>query len=171
MVGCHGDARTRCKERPITQHGGSKILAVASGGGHWTQLLRLRPAFEGCEVVYVSTISGHAAQVEGSRFFTVPHASRWERRRALVCALRLTWLVLRVRPNVIVSTGALPGFFAVAAGKTLLRRRTIWVDSIANADELSLSGRLAGRFSDVWLTQWEHLATEDGPTFAGSVIH
>lgn len=88
-----------------------------------------------------------------------------------MCALRLTWLVLRVRPDVIVSTGALPGFFAVAAGKTLLRRRTIWVDSIANADELSLSGRLAGRFSDVWLTQWEHLAADDGPTFAGSVIH
>ena len=27
-----------------------KILAIASGGGHWIQLLRLRPAFSGADV-------------------------------------------------------------------------------------------------------------------------
>src|SRR5688572_14021606 len=40
-----------------------KILAVASSGGHWTQLLRLRPAFDGCEVVFVTTQSGSRAEV------------------------------------------------------------------------------------------------------------
>jgi exopolysaccharide biosynthesis glucuronosyltransferase PssD len=161
----------RGEERPITQNGGKTVLAVASGGGHWTQLLRLRGALDGCEVVYVSTIPGHASQVDDSRYLTVPHASRWERRRAAVCAVRVAWIVLRIRPDVVISTGALPGFFAVAAGKVLLGRRTIWVDSIANAEEMSLSGRLARRFADVWLTQWEHLAGDGGPAFAGSVIN
>ncbi len=147
-----------------------QILAIASGGGHWTQLLRMRPAFEGCRVTYASTISGHAAQVAGSPFRTVPDANRWERVRSIRCAASVASVLIRVRPDVIVSTGALPGFFAIAFGKVVLRSRTVWVDSIANADELSMSGHHAGRFADVWLTQWEHLATVDGPDFAGSVL-
>jgi hypothetical protein len=30
------------------------ILAIASGGGHWIQLLRLKSAFEGHRVIYAS---------------------------------------------------------------------------------------------------------------------
>jgi len=31
------------------------VLAVASAGGHWTQLTLLSEAFEGCDVHYVTT--------------------------------------------------------------------------------------------------------------------
>ena len=144
-------------------------MAVASGGGHWTQLLRLRPAFADCRVVYVSTIAAHAATVADAKFFTVADANRWERWKSARCAARILWLLIRIRPDAIVSTGALPGYFAVVFGK-LLRRRTVWIDSIANADELSMSGRKVGRFADVWLTQWEHLAGDDGPAYAGNVL-
>lgn len=153
----------------VTDGERSTVLAVASGGGHWTQLLRLQPAFEHCDVVYVSTISGHADEVPESRYFRVPDANRWQRWRALRCALRIGWLLVRIRPDVVVSTGALPGYLAVVIGKRL-GRRTIWIDSIANAEELSMSGRRAGRHCDVWLTQWPHLAEPDGPAYAGSVL-
>lgn len=56
-----------------------KILAVASGGGHWIQLMRLRPAFEGCEVVYISTHEGYQKQVNGSVFYAVTDANRWNK--------------------------------------------------------------------------------------------
>ena len=147
-----------------------RVLAIASGGGHWAQLLRLRPAFEGCDVSYASTIRGHADQVAPCRYFLVPEASRWSRLRAARCAGSVLWLLARVRPDVVVTVGALPGFFAVCFGKTVFRSRTIFMDSIANADELSMSGERSGRFADVWLTQWEHLARADGPSYAGSVL-
>ena len=31
-----------------------RILAVSSGGGHWIELLRIRPAFEGADVAFVT---------------------------------------------------------------------------------------------------------------------
>ena len=41
----------------------NKVLVVASGGGHWIQLRRLQPAFDGLDVAYVSVrsawTSGH----------------------------------------------------------------------------------------------------------------
>jgi hypothetical protein len=46
----------------------------------------------------------------------------------------------------------------------------MWLDSIANAEELSLSGRKVGKHADRWLTQWPHLVEEDGPEFHGSVL-
>ena len=60
-------------------------------------------------------------------------------------------------------------FFGVFFGR-LLGARTIWVDSIANADELSLSGRKAGRFAHLWLTQWPELARAQGPHYQGAVL-
>jgi len=80
-------------------------------------------------------------------------------------------ILLKIRPNIIISTGAAPGFFALKLGK-LLGAKTIWVDSIANAEELSLSGAKVKSSADLWLTQWEHLSGEEKekPGFSGSVI-
>ncbi len=146
-----------------------KILAVSSGGGHWVQLLRLRPAFEGDDVHYLTVNPSNRADVVPHPFFTVRHASRWNKFGLIVLAVQVLWVVMRVRPQVVVSTGAAPGYFALRVGK-LLGARTIWLDSIANAEELSLSGRLAGKYADLWLTQWPHLAKTEGPKFAGTVL-
>ena len=52
-----------------------------------------------------------------------------------------------------------------------LGARTVWVDSIANAECMSMAGRLARGSAHLWLTQWEHLANDgDGPAFLGSVV-
>ena len=58
--------------------GKPKLLALASGGGHWVQLQRLRPAFADFEIVYVSMFESYAEQVVGSRYYVVPDASRFD---------------------------------------------------------------------------------------------
>lgn len=146
------------------------MLAISSGGGHWVQLLRLRPAFEDCQVTFATVSASYRSDLPaGTRFRTVPDASMWNKGRLLLCALRVLWLLLRERPDVIVSTGAAPGYFAVRIGG-FLRARTIWIDSMANAEQLSLSGREAGKHVDHWLTQWPHLAAKNGPYYFGSVL-
>jgi len=44
------------------------------------------------------------------------------------------------------------------------------VDSIANAERLSLSGHMACRHANLMLTQWPHLASSEGPEYQGSVL-
>ena len=84
-------------------------------------------------------------------------------------ALGVIRLLIRLRPDVVITTGAAPGYFAVRFGKWL-GARVVWVDSVANAQELSMSGLKAGAFVDLWLTQWSHLAGQKGPLFRGSVL-
>jgi UDP-N-acetylglucosamine:LPS N-acetylglucosamine transferase len=146
-----------------------KALAVASSGGHWLQLLRLIPALEGYEVVFVTVLESCARQVPGNKFQTIPDANRWNRLGLIRLAVKMAGIVCRERPDVVISTGAAPGYFALLFGR-LFGARTIWVDSIANAERLSLSGRLVGRYADLWLTQWPHLSRTGGPFYAGAVI-
>lgn len=146
-----------------------RVLAVSSGGGHWIELMRLTPAFEGCRVTYVTVEPSYRSQVVGNRFRVVLDATRWNKFKLGIMMLQIVWVLLRERPEVIISTGAAPGYFAVRLGK-LLGARTIWVDSIANIEELSSSGQRIGKHADLWLTQWEHLSKPGGPEYRGGVL-
>ncbi len=147
-----------------------RILAVASGGGHFVQLRRMRPAWEHCEIHYLSTIADYAQDLEpGAKLHLVNDANRWDKLGIARMALRVAWTLVKVRPDVVISTGAAPGYFALRFGK-LLRTRTIWVDSIANAEEVSMAGKMVAKYADLYLTQWPELADSNGPQYAGSVL-
>ncbi|MEM1049881.1 MAG: UDP-N-acetylglucosamine--LPS N-acetylglucosamine transferase [Pseudomonadota bacterium] len=151
-------------------------MAIASGGGHWVQLRRIRNAWQDAEVTYVTTDAGYRDEVVRDSchakvpdFFVVPDANRWNKFRLVQQLAAIFVVLLRVRPDIVVTTGAAPGYFAVRLGR-YLGIRSIWIDSIANADELSLSGQKAARHADLCLTQWKHLARPEGPHFWGSVL-
>lgn len=174
------------KETALEQKAGAQkhVLAVASGGGHWVQLLRLRPAWDGCRITYLTTEPDHRATVMADAiargqpepgFEAVIAGNRWTKFRLVIQLFQVLFVVLRVRPDVVVTTGAAPGYWAIRFGK-MLGAKTCWIDSIANAEELSLSGKKASRHSGLWLTQWEHLSGDDKdpdpdhPDYVGSVI-
>jgi UDP-N-acetylglucosamine:LPS N-acetylglucosamine transferase len=146
-----------------------KVLALSSGGGHWVQLLRLRPAFADCDVTYATVRRSYQCDVDDGSFVVIADCNRSRKLRVLWCAWVILLLLIRIRPDIVISTGAAPGYFGVRLGR-LMGAKTIWVDSIANVEELSMSGRMAGRYADLWLTQWQHLSREHGPAFLGSVL-
>ena len=146
-----------------------RVLAVASGGGHWVQLLRVVPAIAEQDVAFVTVDVSYRTQVAGHRFYTVPDATRWNKLRMVRMSLKLMWILLREWPDVVISTGAAPGFFALRAGH-LFGARTVWIDSIANVERMSLSGQKIGPYATLWLTQWPHLARQEGPHYAGAVL-
>jgi len=145
------------------------ILGVCSGGGHWVELIRLAPVFEGHDIALVTVNEAYRSEAGSARFYTIPDVTRWNRWRWIQTFVQLAWILLRVKPDVVISTGALPGYLALRLARWF-GARTIWLDSIANVDELSLSGRMIGRHADLWLTQWPHLAGKNGPSYRGTVL-
>lgn len=146
-----------------------RVMAVASRGGHWVQLLRLRPALAECDVTFVTTVPSYRAGVGDASFRVVTEATAASKFRLFVLAVQLLWLLVTIRPDVVVSTGAAPGCLAVRLGK-LFGCRSLWIDSIANAQTLSLSGKLVREHADVVLSQWEHVAKVDRVDFFGAVL-
>ena len=146
-----------------------KIFAAASLGGHWKQLLRItKPLEERFEVVYVSTHPQCATMIGESRFYLTSDFSRNDAWRMFPVFFRLFRILWRERPDAVLTTGAAPGLLCLLVG-WLLRRKTIWVDSIANAEHLSASGRIARHFASRTYTQWPDLVQPD-VLYAGSVF-
>jgi len=155
-----------------------KLMVVASQGGHWVQLMRMRQAWKNLQVVYMSTdihlekTVKTVAQNEGNpppKFIAITDANFSEKFNLIRQLLEVFFAILRHRPDVVITTGAAPGYFAVRFGK-YFGARTIWIDSIANAENLSMSGERVGKYADLWLTQWEHLERPEGPRYIGAVL-
>lgn len=146
-----------------------RIVAIASAGGHFNQLMLLRPGFAHHRVTYLTTLPGLADQFAAQPNELVPDCNVNTPLKAAWAAIVVFWRLLRIRPHVVISTGALPGLLALGLGR-LLGAHTIWIDSVANAEELSASGRLAARVAHLILSQWESVANATGTRYEGSVL-
>ena len=83
--------------------GKRRVLFVSSSGGHWVQLRRLRPAFDGWSRYYACTDSGYQSTVDSEEgFFSVPEATRWNKLRLIHQALVVLSILVRTQPEVVV---------------------------------------------------------------------
>ncbi len=149
-----------------------KVMAAGSAGGHLMQLLKMKEAWDGYECVYVSTLDVVREKLckMCGRVYITGECNREHPFRLMGVFFRTFWIVLKERPDVVVSTGAAPGLLICFWGK-LFGGKVVWVDSIANSERFSMSGRIVRKFADVFVTQWKELADErQGVVYKGELI-
>ena len=149
-----------------------KICLVCSPGGHLTQMQRLMPAFEGRDYFFVTFKSDYSRHLE--RAYLIEYKLGYIRER-------LTWLktvfialriLLKERPQVVISTGG--GEIAIPfcyIGK-LLGAKVIFIETLARVTTRSAAGKLIYPLADLFLVQWETLLKKYGKKaqYWGSVI-
>ena len=146
------------------------VLAYGSKGGHWDQLMLLRSAFDGVGVMTFATTDVQLASAyDVERCVELRDYSRSKPLAILMGFAETFALVYRLRPDVLVSTGAAPGLLLLLWAR-VFGAHTIWIDSIANAEKLSLSGSLARFCANRVVTQWQHLASDGKAEYWGSVL-
>lgn len=146
-----------------------RLLAIASGGGHWIELLRLRPAFEGWDVAYVSMFENYISAVPGTRYYTVPDASRFDKLAFIKVFAKALPIMLKERPSAIVTTGSAPMLAFLIIAK-MMGTKTLWIDSIAQAEEISSSGKVAKKIATRAVAQWPEVAKAEGLDCWGAVL-
>lgn len=136
-----------------------RVFAVASKGGHWVQLMRVVPPIaDRYDIMFCSTKADYANVVGQQRFVAIKDYTRRTAWRIFSVFGTSFKAMRRFRPDVILTTGSGPAIAVILAGK-LLGVKSIWIDSVANAQHMSLSGRIARRIASRVYTQWPHLAT------------
>ncbi len=148
-----------------------RVCLAASAGGHLTQLLKVAHGCTGYDVFAVTTSDVVRNRLqEYGRVYVVGECNREHPLRAACVLLRSIAILLRERPDVVLSTGAAPGCMACFLGK-LMGAKVVWADSITNVKRLSLSGRLIRPFADLFLVQWPDLVERyPGVEYVGAVI-
>ena len=136
-----------------------------------SQLLKLADSWAGQDVFYVTTTEVVRQKLQkSSRVYAVGECNRQHPFRVIQVFYRCIKIVCREHPDIVISTGAAPGLLLCLAAK-IFGAKIVWVDSIANVERLSMSGRMIRHFADLFLTQWPEFAQRyRNVEYAGAVV-
>jgi len=144
-----------------------KVALVCSVGGHLTELLCLRSAYEAHPHFYVFNDRTQFQPAAGVPVYTIAHAERDP--RVVSNVLEVLRIFRRERPSVMLTTGAGPGVSAAVAAR-LLGVRVVFVESVAAVRQPSLTGVLMEALADDYLVQWPELAAGRPERWKGNIF-
>ena len=132
----------------------NKICIAASAGGHLTEVMQLRKAWQGKPHFFISEKKINAIDLaKHEKVYFVRSANRnpfW----AIVSFFQTAKIILKENPGIILSTGADTAFPALFIGR-ILGKRVIYIESFCRIDSPSLTGKLVYPFVKDFYVQWE----------------
>lgn len=133
-----------------------KICIVSSCGGHLTEVRALKPAYARYPHFYVLNDKALLpADMEGKTYF-IAHSERdWRFFLNLWEAFRI---LLRERPQVILSTGAGPAVPFALVGRFFFGCRVVFVETITRIQAPSMTGKIMYWLAHDFFYQWQSLA-------------
>ena len=136
-----------------------RICFSSSSGGHFEQLMMLRPLMEKYDSYIVTEKLSYAPDIKDLPVFYVMQVNRTDRFFLLKFAwnaVKSLWIVLTNRPDAVISTGALAAVWMMLWTK-LFGGKVIYIESFAKISSPTLSGRIAYRIADQFYVQWESM--------------
>jgi beta-1,4-N-acetylglucosaminyltransferase len=134
-----------------------EVLLVCSTGGHLLQLHALEPAWRDLSRAWVTFDKSDARSLLADETVFFAHGPTNRNVPNLFRNFVLSWrLVRRLRPRVIVTTGAGVAVPFAWVGR-LFGASVVYIESIARIDEPSLSCRLIAPVADRLYVQWPEL--------------
>lgn len=147
-----------------------KVCLACSAGGHLTELLQLREAWQGRPCFFVSDKRLNAVDL-GKRekvFFVA--CPRRNPLLLLVNFFQSLTVFLKERPDVVISTGADTAIATCLIAKAF-GKRVVFIESFCRVREPSLSGKIMYTTADLFLVQWpENKLFFPKAVYAGSVF-
>lgn len=136
-----------------------KICLASSSGGHFEQLMMLKPLIEKYDGYIVTEKIGY--DVKGGMIpvkYVLP-INRTDKTffpKLLVNIVKSFFIVALDRPDYIISTGALAAVPLMVWTK-IFGGKVIYIESFAKISSPNISGRIAYKFADQFYVQWESM--------------
>lgn len=139
----------------------NELLELLEHSGNWPQ----------AHSFFVTTLHTLAKKLEQrGRVYVVGECNRQHVLQSFAVIIRSLRIMIAEHPDAVITTGSLPLALACLCAK-LVGAKIVWIDSIANIERFSLSGRMIQPFADLFLTQWPELAQRyRNVEYAGSII-
>ena len=136
-----------------------KICFAASTGGHFEQLMMLKPLMEKYDSFLVTEATDYATAVPGMRMYYMSQVNRREKSfpwRMLVNLWKSLRIMIREKPDAVITTGVLAMIPLCLLAK-LFGKKLIFIESFAKISSPTLTGKLLYRFADRFYVQWESM--------------
>lgn len=140
-----------------------KVLFISSTGGHLSEMLQLSELFDKYDyhIITEKTKSNSALKdkynghVDFLVFGTKDHMLTYPFKLIYNCFKSL-YLYLKVHPDYIITTGAHTAGPMCCIGK-ILGSRIIYIESFANINTKTITGKLVYLIADKFFVQWEDM--------------
>ncbi len=135
------------------------ICLASSSGGHFEQLMMLKPLIEKYSGYVVTEKIGYDVKAGNIPVKYVLPINRTDKTfflKFIVNIIRSLGIVLQNKPDYIISTGALAAVPLMIWTK-LLGGKVIYIESFAKINSPNLSGKIAYKFADQFYVQWESM--------------
>ncbi|MBL4932628.1 PssD/Cps14F family polysaccharide biosynthesis glycosyltransferase [Clostridium paridis] len=135
-----------------------KICFTASSGGHFEQLMMLKPIMDKNE----SFVITEKTQYQPSNSKNIYYLKQVNRKESgwvlkfIANTYRTFKILNKENPDVVISTGALSTVPVCLLGK-LKGKKVIFIESFAKISTQTLSGKIVYKFADLFIIQWEQL--------------
>ena len=136
-----------------------RICLCSSSGGHFEQLMMLKPLTEEYDSFIVTEKLDYEVKVGSLPVKYVLAINRTDKLfffKFLYNIIKSFFIVLNNRPDVIISTGALAAVPMMAWTK-IFGGKVIYIESFAKINTPNISGKIAYKFADRFYIQWESL--------------
>ncbi len=136
-----------------------KIVFAASSGGHYEQLLMLKPLMEKYDSVLMTEKTDYSAGDTGIKTYYMHQINRKELLflpKLIANSWRSLVLIIKERPKVMITTGVL-AVIPLALLMKLFGGKLIYIESFAKVCSKNLTGNLLYRFADQFYVQWEEM--------------
>lgn len=135
-----------------------KICFAASSGGHFEQLMMLKPLMDKYESFVVTERTGYEVKTPVKCYYLEQvNRRQWRCPLSLLKnSLRSLRLLHREKPDVVVCTGVL-AMIPLCIEAKLSGRKLIYIESFAKVTSGTLTGKLLYRFADRFYVQWSQM--------------
>lgn len=134
-----------------------KICFAASSGGHYEQLMMLRPLMEKYDSFVITEKTQYKAKVEDKRMYYMMQVNRKEKTfipKMIVNTFRSIKIYLKEKPDVVICTGVL-AMIPICLIAKVLRKKIIYIESFAKVTTPTETGKLMYKFADQFYVQWK----------------
>lgn len=136
-----------------------KICFIASSGGHFEQLMMLKPLMKKYKSFIVTEKTNYSVSNDDIPFYYLKQVNRHEIKfipYMIVNTIKTMYIFVKEKPNVIISTGALATIPMCIISK-MLGKKVIFIESFAKTNSPTLTGKLLYKFADQFYVQWEEM--------------
>ena len=136
-----------------------KICFVSSSGGHFEQLMMLKPLMEKYDSYVVTEKLDYSIKVENLPVKYVLSINRTDKTfifKFFYNFIKSFFIVACNRPNFVISTGAMAAV-PIMIWTKVFGGKVIYIESFAKIDSPNITGKIAYKFADQFYVQWESM--------------
>lgn len=136
-----------------------KICFAASSGGHFEQLMMLKPLMEKYDSLIITEETSYSTKSSGAKMYYMKQVNRREKGfipNMIINLVRSVQIYIKEKPDVVICTGVLT-MIPICLISKVFRKKLIYIESFAKVTTPTETGRLLYKFADQFYVQWESM--------------